>query len=81
MKWILFLSLLFASCSNISPLKATKPFPPKTTFQSLNAKKPILGTTPEGNYVVTEEFITRATQEHEYIKEIDAWKDSLIIKP
>lgn len=74
------ISLFLISCSATSPLKATKPFPPKPTFQSLNAKKPIIGTTPEGNYIVTEEFVTRATQEHEYIKEIDSWKDGLIIR-
>lgn len=73
----LILFLFLPGC--VQSLKPNKPFPSKPNFQSLN-QKPILGKDANGNFIVTSDFVTRATQEHEFLKEILDWKDQLIFK-
>lgn len=79
MKKITLIPLFLISVGCVQTLKPTKPFPAKPNFESLN-QKPILGQDVNGNYVVTKEFVTRATQEHEFLKKVLDWKDELIFK-
>lgn len=67
--------LLFLSCSSCIQYveKPIKPFPKKPAMQSFS-RNPIISA--EGkNFWVTDEFVTRATQEHEYLKAILSWRE------
>lgn len=76
---ILLLLSAILSVSCFQTLKPIEPFPSKPNFESLN-QKPILGQDTNGNYIVTKEFVTRATQEHEFLNKILDWKDRLIFR-
>lgn len=77
MKTIPYLIACLFLTSCFQTFKKNEPFPAKPDFQRLT-KEPLIGVTPKGNYEVTKEFVTRATQEHEWIKSILEWKDKLI---